>query len=163
MDLICGRSSKFTNLSKAPIAYRQAREAARLGAEFQPNAHKLPVPFNWSRIFLFDRVQVAFIADKVGDDLPLLNSTYASVIVRSIAEDDAERGTDNYLFLYDYLMCERRANIVAEKLHMHRNNVKYRIDRIESMYGIDTSDPSLRFAFLLAYRFRNAEIMQNAQ
>ncbi len=77
----------------------------------------------------------------MGDDLPLLNSTYASVVVRSIAKDDAERGTDNYQFLYEYLMCERRANIVAEKLHMHRNNVKYRIDRIEGAYGIDTSNP----------------------
>ena len=163
MDLICGRSSKFTNLAKASIAYRQAREAARLGAKAKPGAHKLPISFNWSRIFSFDRAQIAFIADKMGDDLPLLNSTYASVVVRSIAKDDAERGTGNYQFLYEYLMCERRANIVAEKLHMHRNNVKYRIDRIESMYGIDTSDPSLRFSLLFAYRFDDIEFMQNAQ
>lgn len=163
MDLICGRSSKFTNLAKASIAYRQAREAARLGAKAKPGAHKLPISFNWSRIFSFDRAQIAFIADKMGDDLPLLNSTYASVVVRSIAKDDAERGTDNYQFLYEYLMCERRANIVAEKLHMHRNNVKYRIDRIEGAYGIDTSDPALRFALLFAYRFDDIEIMQNAQ
>ena len=154
MDLICGRSSKFTNLAKASIAYRQAREAARLGAKAKPGAHKLPISFNWRRIFSFDRAQIAFIADKMGDDLPLLNSTYASVVVRSIAKDDAERGTDNYQFLYEYLMCERRANIVAEKLHMHRNNVKYRID---------TSDPALRFALLFAYRFDDIEIMQNAQ
>ena len=99
----------------------------------------------------------------MGDDLPLLNSTYASVIVQSIAKDDAERGTDNYQFLYEYLMDERRANIVAEKLHMHRNNVKYRIDRIESTYGIDTSDPTLRFALLFAYRFDDIETMQDAQ
>ena len=163
MDLICGRSSKFTNLAKASIAYRQAREAARLGAKAKPGARKLPISFNWSRIISFDRAQIAFIADKMGDDLPLLNSTYASVIVRSIAKDDAERGTDNYQFLYEYLMCERRANIVAEKLHMHRNNVKYRIDRIEGAYGIDTSDPALRFALLFAYRFDDIEIMQYAQ
>ena len=46
---------------------------------------------------------------------------------------------------------------------MHRNNVKYHIDRIEGAYGIDTSDPALRFALLFAYRFDDIEIMQNAQ
>ena len=162
-NLYCGRSSKFTNLAKAPIAYRQAREAARIGSSLRLSEHKLVIPFNWERIFSFDRAQVAFIADKVGDDLPLLNSTYASVVVQAIAADDAERGTDNYRFLYEYLMCERRANVVAEKLHMHRNNVKYRIDRIEETYDIDTSDPSLRFSFLLAYRLNNVEFMQDAQ
>lgn len=162
-NLFCGRSSKFTNLARAPIAYRQAREAARLGTTLRLADHRLAIPFNWERILSFDRAQVAFIADKAGNDLPLLNSTYASVVVQAIARDDEERGTDNYRFLYEYLMCERRANVVAEKLHMHRNNVKYRIDRIEETYGIDTSDPSLRFSFLLAYRLSNVEFMQDAQ
>lgn len=162
-DLTCGRSSKFTRLSQASTAYRQASAAARLGACAQPAGKHLDVPFNWTRIFSFDRCQMMFVAKRAGSDLPLLTSTYAGTVIRSIMEDDAVHGTDNYEFLYEYLLNERRANIVAERLHMHRNNVKYRIDRIEDKYGIDTNDPSLRFDFLLAYRLINAETMQNAQ
>ena len=162
-DLVCGRSSKFMELPQASVAYRQACAAARLGAEILPKKDALGTPFNWARIFSFDRVQAMFIAETIGDDLPLLNSTYAGTVIRSIMADDAEHGTDNYEFLYEYLLNERRANVVAEKLHMHRNNVKYRIDRIEGKYGIDTNDPALRFAFLLAFRLINAEVMQSAQ
>ena len=38
-----------------------------------------------------------------------------------------------------------------------------RIDRIEEQFGIDTSDPELRFNFLLAYRVREALIVPSAQ
>ena len=162
-DLVCGRSSKFTSLSQANVAYRQARVSARLGEVMASKAKMLPIPCNWTRIFSFDRNQVAFIAEKAGVDLPLLTSTYAGTVIRSIVADDAAHGTDNYEFLYEYLLNERRANVVAEKLHMHRNNVKYRIDRIESKYGIDTNDPDLRFDFLLAFRLSDAESMQDAQ
>ncbi len=62
-----------------------------------------------------------------------------------------------------YLECERRASVVAERLHMHRNNVKYRITRIEELFGIDTEDADARFDLLLAYRIRTAIVMQNAQ
>ena len=90
----------------------------------------------------------------------MANATYAGSVLNSIHRDDLTAKTDNYLFLYEYLLCERRATVVAEKLHMHRNNVKYRIDRIESRYGIDTNDPVLRFDFLLAYRIREACLLR---
>ena len=60
-------------------------------------------------------------------------------------------------------MNERRASVVAEKLHMHRNNVKYRIDRIEELFGIDTDDPALRLDLLMAYLLREASLVQDAQ
>ena len=44
-----------------------------------------------------------------------------------------------------------------------KESVKYRIDRIEEQYGIDTGDPALRFDFLLAYRIREASLVQSAQ
>ena len=53
-------------------------------------------------------------------------------------------------------MYERRITVVAEKLHMHRNNVSYRIGRIEDQFGISTDDPQLRQDLLLAYRVREA-------
>jgi len=45
---------------------------------------------------------------------------------------------------------------VAERLHMHRNNVNYRIGRIEEQFGLDTDNPALRIQLLLAYQLRDA-------
>lgn len=104
-----------------------------------------------------------YLAEGCPDGLELALRTYAGLVVDALAADDAHTGTDNYTFLYEYLMNERRAFVVAEKLHMHRNNVKYRIDRIEELFGIDTDDPALRFDVLIAYRLREASFVQDAQ
>lgn len=163
-DLVCGRSSKFTALTSAAAAFRQAEEAHRLGRDKLAVEGELDVPHNWSRIFSFDPCCIDYLVEharKAGTNLA--EFTYAGYVIDSIARQDAAAKTDNYTFLYTYLMCERRASVVAERLHMHRNNVKYRIDRIESQFGIDTNDPMLRFDFLLAFRIREASLVQNAQ
>ena len=78
------------------------------------------------------------------EQVSLITSSYAGLIIGTIAEHDAQAGTDNYEFLHSYLMLERRTSTVADALHMHRNNVNYRIGRIEELYDIDLDDAALR-------------------
>ena len=92
-----------------------------------------------------------------------LAATRAGALLAAIKRADLRSNTDNYEFLRDYLLYERRGSTVAEKLHMHRNNVSYRIGRIEQQYGIDTSDPTLRLELFLAYQLREAFIGRFAQ
>ena len=161
-DLVCGRSSKFTRIERATDAFRQAREAHDIGILKIGQHENLDLPHNWDRIFSFDRCCIDYLVKRSGEE-NLATRTYASHVLDDIASQDTTARTDNYEFLYEYLINERRASVIAEKLHMHRNNVKYRIDRIESQYGIDTDDPAMRFDFLLAYRVRESTMMQNAQ
>lgn len=163
-ELICGRSSKFTCLAGAATAFRQAQQACRLGLMRRGVPSRISTPrFNWGSVISFDRCCMDYLAEGCPDGLELALRTYAGLVVDALAADDAHTGTDNYTFLYEYLMNERRTSVVAEKLHMHRNNVKYRIDRIEELFGIDTDDPALRFDMLLAYRLREAAIVLDAQ
>ena len=160
-DLMCGRSSKFTELATAPAAFKQAQIAYGISKRRTRKGGKLGIRHNWNRIASFDSCVVDYLVESTaGEGVDLANATYAGSVLNSIHRDDLTTKTDNYLFLYEYLLCERRATVVAEKLHMHRNNVKYRIDRIESRYGIDTNDPVLRFDFLLAYRIREACLLR---
>ena len=162
--LICGRSSKFTDLSVAPAAFEQAQIACRIGWKRTLKRGDLSIPHNWNRVVSFDSCIVDhLVVSTTRKGTALVGLTYAGYVLDSIHRQDASTKTDNYTFLYEYLLNERRAGIVAEKLHMHRNNVKYRIDRIEEQYGIDTNDPALRFDFLLAYRIREASLVQSAQ
>jgi len=95
------------------------------------------------------------------EQVSLITSSYAGSIVGAIAEHDAQAGTDNYEFLHSYLMLERRTSTVADALHMHRNNVSYRIGRIEELYDIDLDDAALRIDLLVAYRIRAALLKQH--
>ena len=163
-DLVCGRSSKFTNLIDASRAFDQARIAHNIGWGKRLKKGKLSVPRNWNNIISFDSCIVDYMVTSTdGKASELIAGTYAGHVLEAIRKQDDVSGTNNYEFLYEYLRSERRAGVVASNLYMHRNNVKYRIDRIEDQFGIDTSDPELRFNFLLAYRVREATIVPSAQ
>ncbi len=162
-ELTCGRSSKFTELSQAAKAFSQARAAYALSkrSALQKEGESAN---SWPRIFSFDRYSVDFLVDQLSDRAyDLLDFTYAGTIINAIARQDESAHTNNYEFLYAYLMYERRTSTVAEHLHMHRNNVGYRIGRIEEQFGIDTGDPQMRADLLLAFRLREAALMQDAQ
>ena len=163
-DLSCGRSSMFTDLSYMQKAFDQAREAYLIGGSPAGGNLRRIAAHNWKRIVSFDSCGVDYLVGRLSKrDLGMLDSTYAGSVLASLARQDAESNMDNYDFLYAYLANERRTSIVADKLHMHRNNVNYRIRRIEEQFGIDTEDPAVRFDLLLAYRIREVYIRQNAQ
>ena len=161
-DMTCGRSSKFTELARAATAFDQAREAFALS--HRPSvAQRGAADNHWSRIFSFDRYCVDYLTGEMPEKaLDLFSHTHAGSIIERIAEQDAMAHTNNYEFLYSYLLYERRTSTVAEKLHMHRNNVGYRIGRIEEQFDIDTGDPQLRIDLLMAYRLRDAFMARSA-
>jgi len=162
-DLTCGRSSKFTGLWHTRVAYEQARQAYLISRDKSIVANDPVQRRIWSRIFSFDAYAMTYLVRKMTDDeASMLHLTYAGAILDEMVEQDKASKTNNYEFLYAYLVHERRLTVVAEKLHMHRNNVSYRINRIEKQFGIDTNDPKLRQDLLLAYAIRN-DIMQGAQ
>lgn len=39
---------------------------------------------------------------------------------------------------------------------MHHNNVKYRMDRIEELFGVDVENPRERYEIMTAYRVLDA-------
>ena len=155
-DLTCGRSSKFNRLSAMPTAFAQAREAFMLSRRESMRKRGMAANAK-SRIFPFDRFSLEYLVGKLPEGaIALVNSTYAGRVVETIAQQDMVSNTNNYEFLYAYLVNERRTSTVAEELHMHRNNVSYRIGRIEEQFGIDTSDPQVRLDLLLAFSIHGA-------
>ncbi|HIS40298.1 MAG TPA: helix-turn-helix domain-containing protein [Candidatus Aphodovivens excrementavium] len=168
--MVCGRSSTFTTLDQARGAYLQARAAERIGvglSDSENAAHASRAALRrrpqLPGIFPFDLYYFDHLINVSGDEgIELLHMTNAYRTLKRIAEQDERMNTDNYEFLFHYLANERRASVVAEKLPMHRNNVKYRIDRIEKTFGIDTSDAETRRDLTFAYAIDNAIIMPAA-
>ena len=156
-DMTCGRSSMFERLGQVPIAYDQAREAYAISRGERPVREGEVARNMWDRIFSFDAYALEYLANQVPErSFALLGQTYAGRILSELAAQDVATKMNNYEFLRAYLVYERRVTVVAEQLHMHRNNVGYRINRIEEQFGIDTDDPALRQDLLAAYRLRDA-------
>lgn len=156
--IMCGRSSMFSKLSGAGVAFAQAKEA--LNMLLSGRARSIPRGRRrWRQIMPFDDCAIEYLTAALPQSAKeLVGAAYASSIIEALAAYDEQFNTDNYWFLNEYLLHERRTSEVAEALHMHRNNVKYRIDRIESRFGVDTSDPDLRFALLLGFRICEAAL-----
>ncbi len=155
-DLLCGRGSKFKYLHEAQTAFEQARMACAIAKTKSQTTGGIEDFVNWKRIFSFERCFAEYLVQQMGDAADLALCTYGGRVIDAMAQRDAQTGLDDYEFLFEYLVNERKPSIVAQKLHMHRNNVKYRIDKIEERFGIDTNDPALRLMILFAYKLREA-------
>jgi sugar diacid utilization regulator len=75
---------------------------------------------------------------------------YIENILGIVIEYDLENHTDFLNTLKEYLWNNNSLLYASEKLHMHRNTVKYRIKRIEEMTGKDFDNSLTRLEFMNA-------------
>ena len=154
--LHAGKSSAFDKLTLLPTALEQAKRALQTGISFT-GAHGGTEEHPDRRVFDFDDFFFEYLVMNASKGRrELLTSLRSCRQLAVLQAYDAKHNTDNYRFLRYYLRFERRTTLVAEKLHMHRNNVKYRADRLNELFGIDTDDERERFELGIAYRILDA-------
>lgn len=67
-------------------------------------------------------------------------SAYIHPSLYKMKEYDRENGTDYYLTLNAYCQHLFRKNDTAESLHIHRNTLLYRLQKIDELFHVDTND-----------------------
>jgi purine catabolism regulator len=70
--------------------------------------------------------------------------------LRTLADYDKRTGSDLVATLKAYLDNERNVSKTADALFMHRNSIKYRLEKIESLLTSDLNDPDNRLLLHLA-------------
>ncbi|MPN35095.1 hypothetical protein SDC9_182590 [bioreactor metagenome] len=65
---------------------------------------------------------------------------FENLKINKIKKYDQENSADYMNTLRAYLLCNRDYNKMAEKLHIHRNTVFYRMNRIAELFDLDLSD-----------------------
>ncbi len=150
-----GISDVFTNLKRLPDAWIQASMALKYGGPLRGSSilPDLSSAEDEPLHFFQDRVLYGFL----GEHPESREIWHYSAAYRALHElwlGDREHGTNNLQLLYVYLRNERKATETGQILHMHRNNVIYRIGRIEILLDMDLNDCSTRLglemSFLLA-------------
>ena len=64
---------------------------------------------------------------------------------------DQQHNTNNLQLLRTYLWYERKATETGQVLHMHRNNVIYRISRIEQLMDLSLNDHGTRVGLEMSF------------
>lgn len=64
---------------------------------------------------------------------------------------DAEKNSELYDTLYAYLIHERSVIQSAQAMHVHKNSLMYRLQRIQSIIDVNLDDPMIRTYLLLSY------------
>lgn len=64
---------------------------------------------------------------------------------------DAERGSDLERTLLTYYACGASVSATAQALFLHRNSVRYRLDRVRTLLGADIDHPQVSAMLLLAF------------
>lgn len=133
----CGVSDLFTSLMELNLANDQARLALAYARK--------------GEIIKFDDCYVRQLLTSDPQTTKLATTSQASKKLAEIIAYDKKHGTNNLELLKVYLDFDRRATETAQVMHMHRNNVIYRIGRICEYTGIDLEKADVRFKLLLAY------------
>lgn len=146
-QMYCGVSGWFSHLLDLPVAYAQASAAVQTG----PETTALPEVFppREDRLFFYEEEMLPHMAKLSSQAIPCEHM--ASPLLLSLLEGDRKRGTDDAKLLYVYLSQDRNTTRTAAKLGMHRNNVIYRVNRLEQRLGISLDDPDLRLRLLVSY------------
>jgi sugar diacid utilization regulator len=151
-NVYCGMSEVFDDLMELPAAYREAEFA--LG-ECDSNYQKGNIIWEsaprWSNIVEFNMHFASGLMDKSEQNARLWMSSKYGKMLLELYYSDLEKDTNNLEVLYEYLMNERRASETSSALHMHRNNVIYRINRIEEMLKVNLGDRVTRLNLITSF------------
>jgi hypothetical protein len=148
---VASSSQVFSHLKNLEFAYRQTNIAFDLrkaiDAEFPGSG-----PDGSRAVYAFEDAFLFYLITQKEPDARFLAFSFSHTVLEKIHAEDVGHDTDDVWLLWLYLHFERRASAVAEALHMHRNTVIYRIERICRRFDLDFTDQGTRDRLLLDYK-----------
>ena len=106
------------------------------------------------RVFHFGDAFAYYCLDGRETDPDLWSFCMDHTILDDIVAAEPGHSISDVKLLYCYLFNERKTTPTAQQLHMHRNNVLYRIGSIEKRFGIDLGQFSMRERLISCYRYK---------
>lgn len=152
--LRCGISEAFDDLTAAHRAMQQALQA--LSWSGKTIGMELPYLEGSGRgvdcrVVTFDDSFFYILLGQSDENRDTWKGSVYYKALKMLADYDSQHNMNNLILLYVYLVCESRAAEAGNLLHMSRNNIVYRIDRISQMIGMDLKAPAVRAKLLISY------------
>jgi len=144
--LVVGISDRFETLCDLGKAYRQTNAARDLGLRISQNRtlEKLGIAaknydgmiFRYSDYYPYDMISGS----------PCLSPVFGELLA-----EDQKTAAGNLRLLYAYLKNDCSKTRTGAELFMHRNNIIYRISKLEESCGLSLSDEQVKTAFRLSF------------
>ncbi len=141
--LVCGASEPFERLADAARYYKQAYRTAEAA---------VTVGADTGRVHKYAHMVPYYIAQSVLKRNDLDDFTPESV--RVLITYDGKNGTELVATLEAYLLYVEDTEAAAKALHVHRNTLLYRVNKIKELTGIDFHDGDERFVIQLFFKLR---------
>jgi len=119
-------------------SYVEAREAVRIGLTTTGTGTTMP----------FDRLGVYRLLFRLRESAEL--GEFCDELLGPLERYDRARGADLVYTLERYLACNCNVARATEELHLHRNGLLYRLQRIVEITGADFNDARQRLSYYLA-------------
>lgn len=153
LRLEVGVSERFSHLGQAALALEKARVALKYGRRISRRYLAFDPPgAGTEEVFRFRRYFPYYATDPYAHAEKFVAKLLASPTpLAKLREADRERGTNDYEILRVYLRNEGRAGAVCDAMHLHRNTLAYRLEKIRALIGADLDDPDLRMYLRVLY------------
>ncbi len=149
-SLLVGVGRPALNIGSLHTSYEQANEAADV-------AHQIG---QREGVMLFDKLGVLHWLRHLPEHL-FHDNVYVDAIQKLVKHDTAHR-TKLLHTLEVYLDAGTVSTASAEILHVHRNTLHYRLERIEELIGIDLKDANVRLNLHVALKSYRLNCNQRA-
>ncbi|MBV7275589.1 helix-turn-helix domain-containing protein [Clostridium sp. PL3] len=144
--MFAGLSSCFSNMGEIEEYYLQSLEALKLGMDMDKQA----ILFNYEDYAVFH------MADICSDVIDLKKVCHPPLL--ELIEYDRQNNTDYTQSLYAYIINSKNLVKSSEYLHIHRNSLVYRIEKIEKIINVNLNDNDVLFN--LHFSFKLLEFMK---
>lgn len=153
-DCYACKSSIFTHIEDFAVSFEQAKVIRKIRTEEKELTGYRMIETNNSRVFLFSEIFCSMIDDAIDEDDDVIRFSYDNTTLDHMELMQSNSEVPDLKLLYWYLRNERRATPTSKKLHMHRNNVIYRIKAIETKLHISLDDYHTREYLRACYRVK---------
>ncbi len=141
MTLTIGVSATAADPLEFSPCYTNTRKIIRL-------ARKL---FGPGQIAFWDDLEIYTLLSELGQPLGRFYESVLGAVDRAGVKNRGEL----LRTLRVYLECQGNMVAAAEQLFIHRNTLRYRLDRLRKLLDRDWETPEGRFALLMALKIRN--------
>lgn len=122
--LIAGLSNCFSNIQEIRKYYEQSLKAAQLGQKMKNS----PGLYRYEVMAIFHLLEIC-----ESKNYNLLDFCHPALL--ALKSYDEEKNTDFFNTLYQYLNFSQNTQRTADHLHIHKNTLLYRIDKIKKITG----------------------------
>jgi len=139
-SMVAGLSNVSSRLTVMDKLYKQSLKATELGRHINGE----------SSLYQYDNYLFEHMLSTCSDQQELYQFCHPSIFL--LREYDRKNNTSYLKFLYEYIENNNNPRGVISALNIHRNTLKYRLDKIKGIMGVDLKDSKQLFLLYLSFQ-----------